>query len=55
MSDVLTRYESIGYVYDAATNAADNGSLAASVVAKIYPKLNGLRALNAAELTVTKS
>lgn len=53
-SDVLTRYESIGYVYDAATNAADNGSLASSVDVKVYPKLNGLRALRADQLTVVK-
>jgi len=53
--ELVTRYESVGYVYDAATNASDNGgSLAAAVDVKIYPNLNGLRSLRAAELTVTK-
>lgn len=53
-SDLVNRYESCGYVYDAATNHADNGALPASVTFNIYPCLNGLRALNAATITVTK-
>jgi hypothetical protein len=53
--DVVTRYEAVGYIYDAATNTADNGSLADEVLVKVYPKLNGLRALNAAEITVVKT
>ena len=53
--ELVTRYESVGYIYDAATNEADNGgSLAASVNVKVYPNLNGLRALRAAEILVTK-
>ena len=52
--NVVTRYEAVGYMYDSATNTADNGSLASEVLVKVFPKLNGLRALNAAEITVTK-
>jgi hypothetical protein len=52
--DTLNRYESAGYVYDAATNAADNGSLPASLDIQVWPKLNGLRSIRPAELTVTK-
>jgi hypothetical protein len=53
--ELVTRYESVGYIYDAATNAGDNGGTpAASVDIKVYPNLNGLRALRPAELTVTK-
>jgi hypothetical protein len=53
--ELVTRYESVGYTYDAATNQADNGgSLAAAVDVKVYPNLNGLRALRPAEITVTK-
>lgn len=55
VNDAVNRYEAVGYVYDAATNQSDNGgSLANAVGVKVYPKLNGLRALRAAELTVTK-
>ncbi len=50
--ELVTRYESVGYVYDSATNTADNGSLAAAVDVKVYPNLNGLRALRPAEITV---
>ncbi len=53
-SDPVNRYESCGYVYDAATNLADNGSLPAAVKFNIYPYMNGLRALNPATITVTK-
>ena len=53
--ELVTRYESVGYIYDAATNESDNGgSLAAAVDVKVYPNLNGLRALRPAELTVIK-
>ena len=53
--ELVTRYESVGYVYDAATNESDNGgSLASSVDVKVYPNLNGLRALRPAETTVVK-
>src|SRR6266404_4914368 len=53
--ELVTRYESVGYVYDAATNESDNGgSLAATVDVKVYPNLNGLRALRPAETTVVK-
>jgi hypothetical protein len=54
-SDVVNRYESVGYVYDQATNEADNSSLPAAVTFNIYPYMNGLRALNPATITVTKS
>jgi hypothetical protein len=54
IGDVVNRYESIGYIYTAANNVADNGSLAAAVDIKVYPILNGLRALRAAEILVTK-
>ncbi len=30
--DLVTRYESVGYLYDVATNAADNGDTPASTV-----------------------
>lgn len=53
-ADGVNRYEACGYVYDAATNLSDNGSLPASITFKIYPYLNGLRALNPASITVTK-
>ena len=43
--ELVTRFESIGYIYTAANNTSDNGSLAAAVDLKIYPTLNGLRAL----------
>ena len=53
--ELVTRYESVGYVYDAATNESDNGgSLATAVDVKVYPNLNGLRALRPAETTVVK-
>jgi hypothetical protein len=52
--DVVNRYEACGYIYDAATNLADNGSLPASVKFNIYPYINGLRALNPATITVVK-
>jgi hypothetical protein len=53
--ELVTRYESVGYIYDAATNASDNGGTpAASVDVKVYANLNGLRALRPAELTVIK-
>jgi hypothetical protein len=51
-SDVLNRYESCGYIYDAATNEADNGALTAAVTFNIYSFLNGLRSLNPASITV---
>jgi hypothetical protein len=54
IGDTVNRYEAIGYSYTAANNTADNGSLAAAVDVKVYAKLNGLRALRPAELTVTK-
>ncbi len=53
-ADIVNRYEACGYIYDDATNLADNGSLPASVKFNIYPYMNGLRALNAASITVTK-
>ncbi len=52
--DVVNRYESCGYVYDAVTNLTDNGSLPATVKFNIYPYMNGLRSLNPATITVTK-
>jgi hypothetical protein len=55
-SDVVNRYESVGCIYDQATNESDNGGLLpASVTFNIYPYMNGLRALNAATITVTKT
>lgn len=53
--ELVTRYESVGYIYAAATNATDNGGTpAAAVDVKVYANLNGLRALRPAELTVIK-
>ena len=53
--ELVTRYESVGYIYAAATNAADNGGTPANTVdVKVYANLNGLRALRPAELTVIK-
>jgi hypothetical protein len=54
IGDTLNAYERVGYVYDAATNLADNGSLPASVKFNIYPYMNGLRSLQPATITVTK-
>lgn len=53
--DTLNRYEAVGYIYDQATNEADNGSLPASVTFNIYAYLNGLRSLRAATITVNKT
>jgi len=55
IGDTVNRYESIGYIYTSADNTADNGSLAAAVAVKVYAKLNGLRSLNPAQITVTQS
>lgn len=53
--ETVNRHESIGYVYDLATNQADNGgTAAASVLFKVYPNLNGLRSVSDAEITVVK-
>ncbi len=54
LGDTVNCYESVGYIYTAANNVADNGSLAAAVDIKVYPILNGLRALRPAEILVTK-
>jgi hypothetical protein len=53
-SDVVTRYEAVSYVYPSATNVSDNGPLPDSLEFRVYPKLNGLRSLNPATITVTK-
>ena len=59
VGNTVNRYESCGYVYDAATNEADNpdseSGLAAAVTFNIYPILNGLRSLNPATITVNQS
>jgi len=53
--NTVNRYESIGYIYDTATNQADNGGmLASSVHFKVWPNLNGLQTLAPAEITVVK-
>ena len=53
--DTFNRYESCGFVYTAAQNLADNGSLLSAITFNIYGYLNGLRSLQPATITVTKT
>ncbi|MGD0058395.1 MAG: phage tail protein [Verrucomicrobiia bacterium] len=53
--DTFNRYESCGFVYTAAQNLADNGSLPSAITFNIYGCLNGLRSLQPATITVTKT
>ncbi len=53
--DTLTCREQVAAVYASADNVADNGALAVAVNVSVYPTLNGLRALRAAELEASLS